>query len=114
MAISVEWRKVEDIVVIDVAGKKTSMIDGTILQQTAQWLLREGHRKLVLNLAKLEDIDSSGVGQLIAAFTTVHTQGGQLRLANPRPEIRRVLRQTRVDTVLPVHNSEEEAVREFT
>jgi len=77
-------------------------------------LLKRGRRKIVLNLKDVSFIDSSGVGELVGAFTSVQGKGGQLKLLNPVVKVVNVLRLTRLDHLFPVETDEAAAIQSFT
>ncbi len=77
-------------------------------------LLNEGHRKILLNLQGVTYIDSSGIGELVGAFTSVRQRGGELKLMNPVVRVINLLRITRLDNLFPVEADEASAVRAFS
>jgi len=77
-------------------------------------LLKQGRRKIVLNLKDVSFIDSSGIGELVGAFTSVQGKGGQLKLLNPVVKVVNVLRLTRLDHLFPVETDEAAAIQSFT
>ncbi len=110
MSISLQWREVGKVMVVDISGR-SSVVDGSIVQQTARRLMNEGNRQFVFNLSNLIHFDSFGMGQLISTYMTVREQGGDVKLVNPSPDLRRLLRNTRLDTVLEIFDNEADAVR---
>ncbi len=76
-------------------------------------LLKQGRRKILLNLKGVTYIDSSGIGELVGAFTSVQGHGGQLRLVNPASRVVNVLRITRLDHLFPVETDEAAAIQSF-
>ncbi len=110
MGLSVEWRDAGSVAVIDVVGE-SSIMDGTVLQQTVRRLLREGKRYFVLNLKGLRHLDSFGLGQFVSSYISVRDQKGDMKIVNPSPNVRDLLRYSRIDTVLQVLGTEEEAVQ---
>ena len=76
-------------------------------------LLHRGHRKILLNLSEVSYIDSTGIGELVGAFTTVREKGGVLKLLNPAVRVVYVLRITRLDRFFPVESDEAAALRSF-
>jgi anti-sigma B factor antagonist len=77
-------------------------------------LLKQGRRKILLNLKGVTYIDSSGIGELVGAFTSVQGQGGQLKLLNPVVRVVNVLRITRLDHLFPIETDESAAIRSFS
>jgi len=76
-------------------------------------LLREGRRRILLNLKNVTYIDSSGIGELVGAFTSVQGRGGQLKLLNPVAKVVNVLRIVRLDHLFPVETDEATAIQSF-
>jgi anti-sigma B factor antagonist len=83
---------------------------GEIIRQ----LLQQGRRKILLNLKEVTYIDSSGIGELVGAFTNVQQYGGQLKLLNPLVRVVvNVLRLTSLDHLFPVETDEGAAIQSF-
>jgi anti-sigma B factor antagonist len=76
-------------------------------------LLTRGHRKILLNLSQVSYIDSTGIGELVGAFTSVREKGGELKLLNPAVRVVYVLRITRLNSFFPVEADEAAALRSF-
>jgi len=76
-------------------------------------LVKRGRRKILINLKDVGFIDSSGIGELVGAFTSVQANGGQLKLLNPDEKVVKVLRLTRLDHLFLVEADEAAAVRSF-
>jgi anti-sigma B factor antagonist len=107
-------RQVGDVTVVDVSGRITLGEGSSNLRDGIRSLLNEGHKKLVLNLADVSYIDSSGIGELVSAFTSVANNGGHLKLLNLTKRVRDLLQITKLYTVFDVYDSETTAVRSFT
>jgi len=71
-------RRTGDVTVVDFSGKIVLGEGSAVLRKTVRELIEGGHRKILLNLADVDYIDSSGIGELVSAFTTVRNQGGAL------------------------------------
>jgi anti-sigma B factor antagonist len=107
----VKTRRLDDVVILDINGRLT-LGEGTVTLRTAvQKLLEEGDRKLVMNLAEVDYVDSGGLGELITAFTTVRAHGGQLKLLNLTRRIQDLLQITKLLTVFDSFDSETEAIK---
>ena len=74
---------------------------------------RAGTNKILLNLKGVRYIDSSGIGELIANFTTVNRGGGQLKLLNLTEKVQDLLVITKLLTVFDVYDNEAEALNSF-
>lgn len=112
MAIAIDTREVGDVVILDISGQ-SSLMDGTILQQTVRRLLHEERRYFLLNLAGLRHLDSFGLGQFVATYISVRDHHGDMWVVNPNSSIRDLFKYTRLDTVLQILPSEEEGIREL-
>jgi anti-sigma B factor antagonist len=73
----------------------------------------EGNNKLLLNLADVSYIDSSGIGEMVSGYTTITSGGGQLKLVGLSKRIKDLLQITKLYTVFEVYDDEAEAVRSF-
>jgi anti-sigma B factor antagonist len=107
-------RQVGDVTVIDSTGRITLGDGATTFRDTIRDLAAAGHKKLLLNLAEVSYIDSSGIGEMVSGFTTVNNQGGQLKLLNLTKRVKDLLQITKLYTVFEVHDDEAAAVRSFT
>ncbi|MBN1568680.1 MAG: STAS domain-containing protein [Acidobacteria bacterium] len=111
--MKIDSRSVGDIYILDCSGKIT-LGEGTMaVRNTIQDILKTGGRKIVLNLANVNYIDSPGVGELVRTYTTVVGQGGQLKLLSLTKKIREILAITRLLTVFQVYDSETATIASF-
>jgi anti-sigma B factor antagonist len=106
-------RQVDSITVIDVSGRITLGEGCTQLRQMIRDLLSKGGKSILLNLADVTYIDSSGIGELVSAFTAVSNQGGQLKLLNLTKKVHDLLQITKLYTVFDVHDDEAKAIASF-
>ena len=83
------------------------------LRGAVQSLLTQGKKKIILNLAEVSYIDSSGVGELVRSFTSVRNQGGELKLLNLTQKVHDVLHVTKLYTVFDIRDDEFKAVKSF-
>ncbi len=113
MSVKLNVRKVGDVTVIDAVGRITLGEGASSFRDTIRDLVSKGEKKLVLNLGNVTYIDSSGIGELVSAFTTVTNQGGQLKLLNLTKRIQDLLQITKLYTVFEVYDDESAAVRSF-
>ena len=111
--MKIDSRMVGDVHILDCSGK-IILGEGTMaVRNTVLDILKTGGRKIVLNLADVNYIDSPGVGELVSSYTTVFNQGGQLKLLCLTKKIQEVLAITKLVTVFQVHNSETDSVASF-
>lgn len=113
MSLQVKVRNVGSVDVVDLGGLLRMGAESTELHKEIRQLIADGKKRIVLNCAGLEYIDSFGVGELVAAFSAVKKSDGSLKLAHLTDFLKDVLRATRLLTVLEVYDTEEEAIASF-
>ena len=106
-------RQVDSIIVIDMSGRITLGEGCTQLRELVREQLGKGKKELLLNLADITYIDSSGIGELVSAFTTVSNQGGQLKLLNLTKKVHDLLQITKLYTVFDIPDDEAKAIGTF-
>jgi anti-sigma B factor antagonist len=112
--MKIETRTVGDVKILDCSGKIT-LGEGTMaVRNTVRDVLKSGGKKIILNLAEVNYIDSSGIGELVSTFTTVINQGGQLKLLHLTKKIHELLQITKLLTVFHVFDDEAAAVKSFS
>ena len=104
------------------AGKVTVLVlkgdlklgDGqALLKDKVQSLLHQGRKHVLIDLGGVSYIDSSGIGELAAAFTSVAKAGGSIKLLNLTKRVKDLLAITKLLTVFECHDNEAEAVKSF-
>jgi anti-sigma B factor antagonist len=111
--MNVSSRQVNGITVVDMSGRITLGEGGVVLRETIHNLLDKGDKKILLNLGDISYIDSSGIGELIGAFTSVRKQGGDLKLLNLTKKVKDLLQITKLYTVFDVKDDEAAAISGF-
>ena len=106
-------RQVNGITIVDLSGRITLGKGGVVLRDMTRDLVTRGRRKILLNLSDVTYIDSSGIGELVSAFTTVRNQGGELKLLNLTKKVHDLLQITKLYTVFDVKEEEAAAVKAF-
>src|SRR5580704_12544033 len=106
-------RQVEEVIIIDCAGRITVGEGNIQLREAIQALTAQGKNKLILNLVELEFIDSAGIGEIVRAHTTLRKQGGHLKLLNPHKKVHDLLRATMLTSVFEIHSDEATAIKSF-
>ena len=113
MGIKASTRQLEDITIVDLSGQ-IKLGDGTqVLRDIVRDLLSKGEKKILLNLADVTYIDSSGIGELVGAFTSVGNQGGEMKLLQLTKKVKDVLAITKLLTVFDVKDDEAAAIAAF-
>jgi anti-sigma B factor antagonist len=111
--MKIEMRTIGDIRILDCSGKIT-LGEGTMaVRNTVRDILKDNGKKIILNLANVNYIDSSGIGELVSTYTTVTNNGGQLKLLHLTKKIHELLQITKLLTVFQVFDSETTAVASF-
>jgi len=106
-------RQVDGITVVDLSGRITLGEGSVVLRDTVRDLLAKGEKRLLLILGDVTYIDSSGIGELVSAFTTVRNQGGELKLLNLTKKVHDLLQITKLYTVFDVKDDEAAAISSF-
>jgi anti-sigma B factor antagonist len=101
------------VTILDLNGS-VRMGEGAVsLRNAIRGLVEQGKKKILLNLGGVKNIDSSGIGELIANYTTVSRDGGQLKLLNLTDKIQNLLVITKLLTVFDSYDNEAEALNSF-
>ena len=106
-------RIVGDVTVLDISGRITVGEGNVMLREIVRDLASKGQRAIVLNLGEVNYIDSSGLGELVKAHTTMRNQGGQLKLANLNKRVDDLLQMTHLCAVFDIQKDEASAIRSF-
>ena len=111
--LEVTERQAGDVTILDMNGS-VRMGEGAIaLRNSIRGLIEGGKKKILLNLGGVKNIDSSGIGELIANYTTISRDGGDLKLLNLTDKIQNLLVITKLLTVFDSYDNEAEALNSF-
>ena len=113
MTMKASSRRVDGVTILDLSGRITLGEGSVVLRDQIRDLLGKGEKKLLLNLGDVTYIDSSGIGELVSAFTTVRNQGGELKLLNLTKKVHDLLQITKLYTVFDVKDDETSAIKAF-
>jgi len=111
--LRVSTRQVDGVSIVDCSGRITLGEGSVVLRDTVKDLLSKGHKKILLNLGDVNYIDSSGIGELVSAYTTAKNQGGELKLLKLTKKVHDLLQITKLYTVFEVKDDEAAAVKSF-
>ncbi|HSB29929.1 MAG TPA: STAS domain-containing protein [Pyrinomonadaceae bacterium] len=111
--LEVNERQAGDVTILDMSGAVRIGEGSIALRDAIRGLADSGKKKILLNLAGVNYVDSSGIGELIANYTTVSRQGGQLKLLNLTDRIQNLLVITKLLTVFDAYEDEGEALKSF-
>jgi anti-sigma B factor antagonist len=113
MSMKFKTRQVDGVTVLDLSGKITLGEGSVTLRDAIRDVLSKGQNKILLNMADISYIDSSGLGELVSAFTTVKNAGGELKLLSLTKKVKDVLQITKLYTVFDIKDDEAAAISSF-
>jgi len=121
MSLKYVVRQTRDVTILDLNGRLSlgealafGPGSGLVLSETIRELTKKGQKKILLNLAGVTYVDSSGVGQLVGALTTARNQSGDIKLLKPSVHVLDLLKTTKLDRVFDIHEDETAAIQSFT
>jgi anti-sigma B factor antagonist len=113
MALEIHEREREGIVILDLEGRITAGEEASLLRDTLRRLAEGGHNRIILNLEKVDYIDSTGLGALVMGYTTLRKAGGTLKLLNLSRRNIELIVFTKLETVFEIFDDELDAVNSF-
>ena len=114
MTMKTSTRQVDGVTIVDLSGRITLGEGSVVLRDLVRELLGKGNKKILLNLGEVTYIDSSGIGELVSAFTSVRNGGGELKLLNLTKKVHDLLQITKLYTVFDIKDDETAAVKSFS
>jgi anti-sigma B factor antagonist len=106
-------RQVAGVTIVDIRGRIVLGEESAALRELVRDLLSKGHKKILLNLGDVNYIDSSGLGNLVGAFTSVRKQQGEMKLLNLTNKVNDLMQITKLYTVFDIMDDEAAAVKSF-
>ena len=113
MTMKSSTRQIDGVTIVDLSGRITLGEGSVVLRDLVRELLNKGNKKILLNLGDVTYIDSSGIGELVSAFTTVRNGGGELKLLNLTKKVHDLLQITKLYTVFDIKDDETQAIQSF-
>jgi anti-sigma B factor antagonist len=113
VALSIHSREVDGVTVLDMSGRITLGEGSVQLRDAVRDLIGKGSKSILLNLGDVNYIDSSGLGELVSAFTTAKNQGGEVKLLSLTKKVKDVLQLTKLYTVFDIYDDEASAIASF-
>ena len=114
MSLKLTTHEKGDVIIVDTSGKLTLGEGTSALRNKLRELVDGGSRRILLNMADVTYIDSSGLGELVAAHTTIITAGGQMKLLNLAKRAHDLLKITKLYTVFETFEDEASAIGSFS
>jgi anti-sigma B factor antagonist len=110
MSFTLNTRKVDDVVIVDMSGRLTIGEAVLLLRNTTRRFIEDGTQKFILNLGGVSHIDSAGLGELISIFTSVRNRKGDVKLLNLDKKAKDLLQMTKLLTVFDTYSDEAKAL----
>ncbi len=114
MKMTANTRLVGGVTIVDLSGRIVLGDGSTALRDLVRNLISEGNKKILLNLRNVDYIDSSGLGELVSAFTSMRSAGGVLKLLNLSKRVQALLQITKLSTVFEITDDEATSVKSFS
>ena len=111
--MQIEARESNGVVILDLDGRLAAGVSDEMLPQAMDVLLSDGYRRILINLSKVDFVDSMGLGDIVHSCRKAREHGASVKLLNPQTRVRKLLQLTNVSTVFEILDSEEEAVSSF-
>lgn len=114
MSNKLTTRQKGDVTIVDISGKLTLGEGSSAFREKVWELIETGSKRILLNMADVASIDSSGIGELAAGYSNVTSAGGEMKLLNLAKRIQDLLQITRLCTVFETYEDEGSAIRSFS
>jgi anti-sigma B factor antagonist len=113
MGMTIQPREIDGVAILDISGRITMGKGSVLLRDRVRHELDLGRQRIIINLAGVSYIDSSGLGEMISAFTTAKTRGVTLTLLNLTKRIHELMQIAKLYTVFEVYDDEDAAIKSF-
>jgi len=113
VGLQISIRESGDVTILDLQGRVTIGVDSDLLSGQLENLVANGVRNLLLNLADVTQLDSSGVSAIVGTYVSLRRQGGSLKLLCPCGRVRAVLQVIHMPEIIPTFEDETEALASF-
>lgn len=111
--MTIGQRDVEGITILDLEGRLIAGLDSSLLRERIVEVANQKRLNLILNLKRVEFIDSTGLGTMVMSFTTIQKLGGALKLLNLSKRHIELLILTKLTTIFEVFDDEQDAINSF-
>ena len=113
MGLQISTRESGDVTILNLRGRATIGVDSDLLIGHLNKLVASGVLKLLLNLADVTQLDSSGITAIVGTYVSLRSHGGRMKLLCPRGRVRAVLQVVRVPEIIPTFEDETQALASF-
>lgn len=111
--MKIKIRKTDSVAILDLSGKLMGGPDADVFKETIKQLIQEGYKNVLVNLAHVPWVNSTGLGILIAGYTTLKREGGILKLTHVTDRIESILMITKLGTIFESFSDENAALNSF-
>ncbi len=113
MALTIASREVDGVTVLDLSGRITLGEGSVQLRDAIRDLIAKGQKNILLNLGEVNYIDSSGLGELVSAYTTAKNQGAAVKLLSLTKKVQDLLQLTKLYTVFDIYDDEAKGIGSY-
>ncbi len=113
MALAIASREVDGVTVLDLSGRITLGEGSVQLRDSIRDLIGKGQMRILLDLGDVNYIDSSGLGELVSAYTSAKNQGAALKLLKLTKKVHDLLQLTKLYTVFDIYDDEASAIASY-
>jgi anti-sigma B factor antagonist len=113
VALAIASREVDGVIVLDLSGRITLGEGSVQLRDSIRDLIGKGQRRILLDLGDVNYIDSSGLGELVSAYTSARNQGATVKLLKLTKKVHDLLQLTKLYTVFDIYDDEASAIASF-
>ena len=113
MALSIASREVDGVTVLDLSGRITLGEGSVVVREAVRDLIGKGAKNILLNMGNVTYVDSSGLGELVSAFTTAKNQSAELKMLSLTKKVHDLLQITKLYTVFDIFDDEASAIASF-
>jgi anti-sigma B factor antagonist len=113
VALTIATRQLDGVTILDLSGRITLGEGSVQLRDAIRDLISKGVKQILLNLGDVNYIDSSGLGELVSAFTTAKNQNADVKLLSLTRKVKDVLQVTKLYTVFDIYDDEASAIASF-
>ena len=113
MALTIASREVNGVVILDLSGRITLGEGSVQLREAIRGLIGKGEKKILVNMGNVDYIDSSGLGELVSAYTTAKNQQAEVKLLKLTRKVHDLLQLTKLYTVFDIKDDEAAAIASF-
>ncbi len=113
MQLTITKQQVDDVAILELSGRMVLGDETALFRNAVRDLVAAGKKKILLNLGGVSYIDSSGLGELVGAFTAVRREGGQIKLLNLQKRVRDVVQIVKLETLFEPFDDETAALASF-